>query len=970
MSDENVTFTLKQGLVESENCLAKMEDVLPNTQHVGFVVDTKTSGALVAFYDNVTGWISSKELNSGNSGRYTDPQGYFFKGQVVTVWILGLKDGKIQLSLNCPTAKKKRIKLGEVVDATIKKITSSGLKVEAGPHKAAATVPLAHLCETLSVCPLLLKTYQRGQQLTNLMCVRNTPSVVLSRREALAHEKNSTKIPELHNLKKNMLLRCSFESSCDSGIYVFAPIKNYYKNIFVLRKNVVSKVWPPTFEEEQLILATVLKVNYKAKKIDLAIEYDDVRDQGVDTLLNSLSSTIEDLHYIVDLHQENHMKLTEYKIGERVQCQIKKIDSDGNYKVTLPNGTKGSVASHLSSPNPVGSVVEGVVLDFNFGGGYVEICTKTNIKQKINKVQSKCKVIPNEMVSLNCMILDGVAQKSFYSSCVARILLVTKLYVLGILKDTQCNRQLVYLPVGCTEQEKILHNDKLKVVIHRRIHSKIIGVPKKCGTVEKDIDIEDKPKRKRKKTKVSDVSKDVPAECELLESEKEETHVKFGETEETNGEFSETEETNEEFSETEEANGEFSETEEINGEFSETEEINGGFSETDEINGEFRETEEINGEFSKTEKHNSDQEMDSDSENATSADRSDHVSSDNSNIKKRGALLSGARSFYGADDDKVKDESSSDEEEESESKKSKKTVPAKKSEMIKLEEERIAKIEKELADSIAKPQTAEQFDRLLLASPNSSELWLQYMAMHVAAAELEKARVIGKKAIETINMTLTKEKFNVWIAFLNLENMYGTKESFENIFEDAVKYNDSLDVYLSVIKMLASAGKLVEMEEKIKKVKSKHKQNTKMWLELGQVYYSLGKFREARNIKEAALKSILDKKRQFDLIVRFGTMEFQFGELEQAIANFETILDTYPHKTTIWIIYVDQLVKQEKYETAREVLERAVSLKLGVRAMKSLFQKFIHFEEQHGTAETVEEVKKRARDYVENLGVN
>jgi rRNA biogenesis protein RRP5 len=127
---------------------------------------------------------------------------------------------------------------------------------------------------------------------------------------------------------------------------------------------------------------------------------------------------------------------------------------------------------------------------------------------------------------------------------------------------------------------------------------------------------------------------------------------------------------------------------------------------------------------------------------------------------------------------------------------------------------------------------------------------------------LEKARVIGKKAIETINMTLTKEKFNVWIAFLNLENMYGTKESFENIFEDAVKYNDSLDVYLSVIKMLASAGKLVEMEEKIKKVKSKHKQNTKMWLELGQVYYSLGKFREARNIKEAALKSILDKKRR------------------------------------------------------------------------------------------------------------
>jgi rRNA biogenesis protein RRP5 len=62
--------------------------------------------------------------------------------------------------------------------------------------------------------------------------------------------------------------------------------------------------------------------------------------------------------------------------------------------------------------------------------------------------------------------------------------------------------------------------------------------------------------------------------------------------------------------------------------------------------------------------------------------------------------------------------------------------------MIKLEEERIAKIEKELADSIAKPQTAEQFDRLLLASPNSSELWLQYMAMHVAVIAENKIVIV------------------------------------------------------------------------------------------------------------------------------------------------------------------------------------------------------------------------------------
>lgn len=46
-------------------------------------------------------------------------------------------------------------------------------------------------------------------------------------------------------------------------------------------------------------------------------------------------------------------------------------------------------------------------------------------------------------------------------------------------------------------------------------------------------------------------------------------------------------------------------------------------------------------------------------------------------------------------------------------------------------------------------------------------------------------------------------------------------------------------------------------------------------------------------------------------------MEFQFGEFEQALANFETILETYPAKYNIWLIYVDQLVKKGRVEVAR-----------------------------------------------------
>lgn len=46
-------------------------------------------------------------------------------------------------------------------------------------------------------------------------------------------------------------------------------------------------------------------------------------------------------------------------------------------------------------------------------------------------------------------------------------------------------------------------------------------------------------------------------------------------------------------------------------------------------------------------------------------------------------------------------------------------------------------------------------------------------------------------------------------------------------------------------------------------------------------------------------------------------MEFQLGEYIQAVANFETILDTYPNKVNIWTLYVDQLVRKKKIEDAR-----------------------------------------------------
>lgn len=42
-------------------------------------------------------------------------------------------------------------------------------------------------------------------------------------------------------------------------------------------------------------------------------------------------------------------------------------------------------------------------------------------------------------------------------------------------------------------------------------------------------------------------------------------------------------------------------------------------------------------------------------------------------------------------------------------------------------------------------------------------------------AEVEKARIVAKRALETIDIEKNQDKLNIWVAYLNLENMFGTK---------------------------------------------------------------------------------------------------------------------------------------------------------------------------------------------------
>ena len=161
--------------------------------------------------------------------------------------------------------------------------------------------------------------------------------------------------------------------------------------------------------------------------------------------------------------------------------------------------------------------------------------------------------------------------------------------------------------------------------------------------------------------------------------------------------------------------------------------------------------------------------------------------------------LEGGFKWSGDQDSESEDvsESSSDEDDEEE-------------QATKKKRRRRKEIEQDLtADLHTKvPESNADFERMLLGSPNSSYLWVQYMAFQLQLSEVEKAREIARRALKTINFREEQEKLNVWIALLNLENVYGTEDSLDATFKDAARHNDSKTIHLRLAAIFDQSEKL------------------------------------------------------------------------------------------------------------------------------------------------------------------
>ena len=274
------------------------------------------------------------------------------------------------------------------------------------------------------------------------------------------------------------------------------------------------------------------------------------------------------------------------------------------------------------------------------------------------------------------------------------------------------------------------------------------------------------------------------------------------------------------------------------------------------------------------------------------------------------------------------------------------------------------------------PQTASDYERLLLGQPDSSELWIAYMAFQMQVSELSKAREVAERAIKSISMREETEKLNVWIAYLNLEVAYGSKQTIDEVFKRACQYNNEQEVYERLasiyiqsekLKVSAALRALCEtgtgtgtdhchkaaddlFEAMLKKFGAKA---PSVWTNYAHfLHVTMKAPQRARALLPRATQQ-LDSHHSQSMVSRFAALEFRSpnGEPERGRTMFEGLLAAWPKKGDLWNQLLDLetgIAGSEADPVAvRDVFERRTRVKgLKPQQAEKWFRRWAAWEEK------------------------
>lgn len=244
------------------------------------------------------------------------------------------------------------------------------------------------------------------------------------------------------------------------------------------------------------------------------------------------------------------------------------------------------------------------------------------------------------------------------------------------------------------------------------------------------------------------------------------------------------------------------------------------------------------------------------------------------------------------------------------------------SEEAKVREEKLREIEKNMMDPNRPAQSIPDFERLLLATPNSADAWIKYSKFFIDNVETEKARIVCRRALKTISFRLEKEKLKVWLHLISIEAKFGGLEKLRATIEEAEQTNDRMSLYRGVVKVLSTCGEFDEAERICELMLKTDGKSVNVWIDYILFCMEHRKdIEKARTIFSKACKVLFKS----DLVViksRFAQLEFKFGEVERGKTMFENLLSDNPKRVDLWKVYGDMIKKFGTRQLDNEMVQQ------------------------------------------------
>lgn len=931
----------------SKNCnpLTSFNEAKVNNNYTGTIVKCSHNFALVKFFGDIKGIFYKQNSLPGQLENMEE-------GQTTQFRIVSKKDDQLVLGLV-----ENAFKLGEICPINIVHTLDSGLEIkisynteEGGDFEHKGLIPTRFLSDYINLLRAKLHLYPVGEQMP-AVCISGS---IFSLRDVKYFSEKLTQ--DWKSLKIGDILKSYVKDVNDDVVDIVVPLLGYNKPVKVHLKMMLMNAFYENIvlSPDQVVYVKVLGKEESTRTITVSAKLTDVWDSKMSSTAAYMESYLNEVSEIKKYLKKQGHALARYSPGDKVTAKFRCVNEATNDWEYVLDKTEvvGIVQSNIETktkPPKEGTTQLCVVLWIDYSNNLVFLSNKsgdlehiTNDKEAptnlIGKNGINAKVLfKNENVfvcslkkgknplvycptQLHFNDFDNSASKTVAEGQFCKLAFIHNTEYIAVLDATyrlwqEINRKRKTPPTPKEEQvEKQSKKLKLEKPVEVEIKPKTKAERKRLNSETK---LEDSVKSKKVVTKKSKL------ETKLVDSIKSEKETKKSKVEKEEEQDSDNENNNESsvlFYEDKAADKKAA-------------------ARVIEV---------------------------ATVENPKSAKK----------LKSEVKSLTGVTDFWSTDLTNISTKvDSSDEEDDNEANDDQKTTTKKKltaAEKFKQqreEEARLRAIEEKYADPNQLPDSVDQFDRLVLSDPNNSKHWINYMVFHLQSTEIDKARSVARRALKTITFRNSDDQINIWVALLNLELRYGSKETYNDTLKEALMYNEPLNIYLRTVEIITDAQKTPELIEIIGNITKKFKTETEVWRVSANAFFSVGMAERAQQLLHKAL-ACLPERDHVNTIVMFANLNHKHGNNEMAQTLLDQVVTSYPKRVDVWCQYVDLLVKEDLSDSARNILERAVVQKIPLRKMRTIFKKYLEFEERFGSETNVQRVKQLAMDFVkknENL---